>query len=96
VNFVFPESATIWHAFVSKQRALWSFERQIMDIIADGGESAKSLQRPGMERLLAMVGGKKVQAVIIAKLDRLTRSVKDLVHTAGAVRAPRGNPDFCG
>src|SRR5215471_6109718 len=51
---------------------------ELIDTIVDGGESAKSLQRPGMERLLAMVDGKKVQAVIIAKLDRLTRSVKDL------------------
>jgi site-specific DNA recombinase len=50
----------------------------LVDIIVDGGESAKSLQRPGMETLLALVDGKKVQAVIIAKLDRLTRSVKDL------------------
>jgi site-specific DNA recombinase len=51
---------------------------ELIDIIVDGGESAKSLQRPGMERLLALVDGNKVQAVIIAKLDRLTRSVKDL------------------
>jgi site-specific DNA recombinase len=50
----------------------------LVDIIVDGGESAKSLQRPGMEQLLALVDGKKVQAVIVAKLDRLTRSVKDL------------------
>jgi len=51
---------------------------KLVEIIVDGGESAKSLQRPGMERLLALVDGRKVQAVIIAKLDRLTRSVKDL------------------
>ena len=51
---------------------------EFLDIIVDGGESAKSLQRPGMERLLALVDGKKVDTVIIAKLDRLTRSVKDL------------------
>ena len=51
---------------------------ELLDIIVDGGESAKSLQRPGMERLLALVDGKKVDTVIIAKLDRLTRSVKDL------------------
>ena len=31
-----------------------------------------------MERLLELVDGNKVQTVIIAKLDRLTRSVKDL------------------
>jgi site-specific DNA recombinase len=31
-----------------------------------------------MERLLKLVDAKKAQAVIVAKLDRLTRSVKDL------------------
>jgi DNA invertase Pin-like site-specific DNA recombinase len=36
---------------------------ELLEIIVDGGESAKSLQRPGMERLLALVDGKKVQAV---------------------------------
>lgn len=51
---------------------------ELMDIIVDGGESAKSLNRPGMARLLALVDSGDVQAVIVAKLDRLTRSVKDL------------------
>src|SRR5580693_3609437 len=48
------------------------------EVIVDGGESAKSLNRPGMTKLLAMVEAREVDAVIIAKLDRLTRSVKDL------------------
>src|SRR5882724_291635 len=51
---------------------------ELLDIIVDGGESAKSLNRPGMARLLALVDGGEVQTVVIAKLDRLTRSVKDL------------------
>lgn len=51
---------------------------ELLDIIVDGGESAKSLQRPGIERLLGLVDAKKVQAVVVAKLDRLTRNVKDL------------------
>src|SRR6202165_43606 len=51
---------------------------ELAEIIVDGGESAKRLNRPGMARLLALVDGGEVQAVIIAKLDRLTRSVKDL------------------
>jgi DNA invertase Pin-like site-specific DNA recombinase len=51
---------------------------ELLDIIVDGGESAKSLKRPGMAKLLAMVDAGKVQTVIIAKLDRLTRSVRDL------------------
>jgi site-specific DNA recombinase len=50
----------------------------LMDVIVDAGESAKTLDRPGMERLLALVDARKVDVVIIAKLDRLTRSVKDL------------------
>jgi len=50
----------------------------LLDLIVDAGESAKTLDRPGMERLLALVDARKVDTVIIAKLDRLTRSVKDL------------------
>src|SRR5215470_15618067 len=51
---------------------------ELLDVIVDGGESAKSLQRPGITQLLALVEGRRVQAVIVAKLDRLTRSVRDL------------------
>jgi DNA invertase Pin-like site-specific DNA recombinase len=52
---------------------------ELADVIVDA-ESAKSLHRPGMERLLALVDAKAVDVVIIAKLDRLTRSVKDLAE----------------
>jgi site-specific DNA recombinase len=51
---------------------------ELADIIVESGESAKSLNRTGMSQLLAMVEAGKVKAVIVAKLDRLTRSVKDL------------------
>jgi len=53
-------------------------DAELIDIVIDGGESGKSLQRPGIERLLTMVDRKEIQIVIIAKLDRLTRSVRDL------------------
>jgi site-specific DNA recombinase len=53
-------------------------EAELVDVIVDGGESGKSLQRPGIERLLAMVDRREIQVVVIAKLDRLTRSVRDL------------------
>jgi Resolvase, N terminal domain len=52
----------------------------IIELIVDGGESAKDLKRPGMDRLLTLVDERKVDTVIIAKLDRLTRSVKDLAE----------------
>lgn len=53
---------------------------ELVDVIVDAGESAKSLKRPGMERLLALVDARAIDTVIIAKLDRLTRSVRDLAE----------------
>ena len=53
---------------------------ELLDLIVDGGESAKSLNRPGIERVLQLVNARKIGAVIVAKLDRLTRSVKDLAE----------------
>lgn len=52
----------------------------LVDVIVDAGESAKSLNRPGVSRLLAMVDAGALDTVIVAKLDRLTRSVKDLAE----------------
>jgi|SRR5450432_3960026 len=46
---------------------------EIIELIVDGGESAKDLNRPGMEKLLKLVDERKVDTVLIAKLDRLTR-----------------------
>lgn len=51
---------------------------ELAEIVVDAGESAKSLERPGLERLLEMVRKGQVSSVLIFKLDRLTRSVKDL------------------
>jgi site-specific DNA recombinase len=53
-------------------------DAELIDIIVDGGESAKNLNRPGASRLLSLVDSRAVDTVIVAKLDRLTRSVRDL------------------
>ena len=50
----------------------------ITEFITDGGESAKNLNRPGVQRILTMMKQQEIEAVIVAKLDRLTRSVRDL------------------
>jgi site-specific DNA recombinase len=52
----------------------------LVDVLVDAGESAKSLNRPGMSRLLEMVESRSIDLIIIAKLDRLTRSVADLAE----------------
>ncbi len=51
---------------------------ELLEVVVDSGESAGTMNRPGLQRILELVRNRKVQAVIVAKLDRLTRSVKDL------------------
>lgn len=51
---------------------------KLVDIKTDAGESAKSLERPGIQAALKMLTQGKADALIVMKLDRLTRSVKDL------------------
>ena len=54
------------------------YELTLVDIIVDAGVSAKTLDRPGLARALAMLDKGQANASPVAKLDRLTRSVKDL------------------
>lgn len=50
----------------------------LREVISDAGESAKTLNRPGVQRLLEMVRKREIAGFIITKLDRLTRTVRDL------------------
>lgn len=52
----------------------------LVDIVTDDGYSAKSLDRPGLRQALGMLTAGQAEAIIVVKLDRLTRSVKDLGH----------------
>jgi DNA invertase Pin-like site-specific DNA recombinase len=51
---------------------------EIVEVIEDAGESAKSLRRPGLARALGMLASGQADGLLVAKLDRLTRSVRDL------------------
>ena len=51
-------------------------DRVLSDIIVDNA-SAGSLKRPGMDQLIKMVRAGEVSAVLVTKLDRLTRSIAD-------------------
>ena len=46
---------------------------ELLDLIVDGGESAKNLVRPGMERLLALVNERKVDTGSIWNRTRPNR-----------------------
>ena len=54
------------------------YDLELVAIIEDAGASAKSLNRPGMDRALAMLRKGEAEALLVGKLDRLTRSVRDL------------------
>lgn len=50
----------------------------LVDVVVDAGVSAKTLDRPGLQRALAMLRTGEAEALLVCKLDRLTRSVKGL------------------
>ena len=54
------------------------YDLALIDIIVDAGVSAKTLKRPGLQQALDMLKSGKAEALLVVKLDRLTRSVKDL------------------
>lgn len=54
------------------------FDLDLVAIEVDAGVSAKSLGRPALDRALGMLRNGKADALLVVKLDRLTRSVRDL------------------
>lgn len=54
------------------------YDLDLVDVVVDAGASAKTLDRPGLSRVLSAVKRGEVDAVVVMKLDRLTRSVADL------------------
>jgi DNA invertase Pin-like site-specific DNA recombinase len=53
------------------------YELQLVEVIVET-QSAKSLERPGLQRALGMLKDGTASALLVVKLDRLTRSVADL------------------
>ena len=44
----------------------------------DDGQSGVSLERPGLQRLLADIRADKIDHLVVYRFDRLTRSLSDL------------------
>ena len=53
------------------------YDLTVVETIVDAGESAKSLNRPGLQRALELLKAGKADGLAVVKLDRLTRSVAD-------------------
>jgi DNA invertase Pin-like site-specific DNA recombinase len=54
------------------------YDLELVDVIVDAGASAKTLEREGLTKALGMLRSGKADALLVVKLDRLTRSVRDL------------------
>ncbi|OGY23829.1 MAG: hypothetical protein A2172_05345 [Candidatus Woykebacteria bacterium RBG_13_40_15] len=52
----------------------------LLEIISDEGKSAKNINRDGLQRLIDLATKKQIDAVVVYKLDRLTRRTKDLLY----------------
>jgi len=64
------------------------YDLTLVEVIVDAGASAKTLERPGVQRALGMLRKGQAHALLVAKLDRLTRSVEDLGELIRTVFVP--------
>lgn len=76
------EQANSGHSLAAQRTKLQGYadlyDLEIVEMIEDGGFSAKNLNRPGIQRALQMVREGQAQGILIMKLDRMTRNLVDL------------------
>jgi DNA invertase Pin-like site-specific DNA recombinase len=70
------------------------YDLNILEILVDAGESAKSLERPQLQLALARLRAGTADALLVCKLDRLTRSVADLGRLIDEHFGPGGSALF--
>lgn len=64
---------------------------ELVEVIVDEGASAKTLQRDGLTRALSLLDSGEADGLIVYKLDRLTRSVRDLGELIDCYFGPKGS-----
>lgn len=62
----------------------------LVAVVRDEGLSGKNLRRPGVQAVLDAVKRGEVEHVIVSRLDRLTRSVRNLLEVIEDVLKPAG------
>lgn len=60
---------------------------ELAEVVVDGGVSARTTERPGLQKILAGLCDRSIGRVVVMKLDRLTRSVRDLGDLLDAFNA---------
>jgi DNA invertase Pin-like site-specific DNA recombinase len=77
----------------SQAHAGWTLIRSRYD---DGGYSGASTDRPNLQRLLDDIRIRKIDVIVVYKVDRLTRSLADFAKLVELGRSNRpGRRDCC-
>lgn len=59
------------------------YGHDLAEVVIDAGQSAKTLNRPGLAKVLASLEAGEVEGVVILKLDRLTRTIGGHTNAQG-------------
>ena len=73
----------------SQAHAGWTLVRSRYD---DGGYSGGSTDRPDLQRLLDDIRARKIDVIVVYKVDRLTRSLADFAKLVELFDASRRSP----
>jgi len=79
------EQAEFGFSLKAQQEALENYAKalgyEIFKVYKDSGKSAKDMNRPELTKMLEAAESKKFSAIFTYKLDRFSRSLKDLILT---------------
>lgn len=82
------------HSLEAQKRKIATYcdlhDLELIEVIEDAGLSGKSIAgRPGIQRVLDMVDTGKVHNVVVLKLDRLARNLKEACEIANLCKAKK-------
>jgi site-specific DNA recombinase len=60
---------------------------ELIEIVCDAGKSAKTTNRDGLQKCLAMIASGESQAIVVYKLDRLSRKVLDTLNLISEIES---------
>ena len=84
VRVSLEEMAQFGHSLAAQRDKITKYaelyELDLVAIVEDDGQSASSLDRPGIQDCLTRLRSGAVCGLVVAKLDRLTREVPDWFH----------------
>gem|GEM_PF-2398371 len=68
------------------------YNLELVEIIEDAGLSGKSISGwPGIQRIVSLINGRKIDNLVVVRLDRLARNVREAVELAELMQK-RGSP----